>query len=112
MDAVQLIWNEAPKGFFEAEENGKRLGQMEIALSGKRLTVYHTEVSPEAEGKGLAKKMLEAMVAYAREQQLNVIPLCPYVHAQFKKNPMPMSTSGRRLEQTRYNGKKGKQETK
>ena len=87
MGAVQLKWDTGGKGFFEIEENGKRLGEMEVSVSGNRLTVYHTEVAPEAEGKGLAIKMLESMVAYAREQHLKVIPLCPYVHAQFKRNP-------------------------
>ena len=87
MDAVQLTWEAGGKGFFEITENGKRLGEMEVAVSGNRLTVYHTEVAPEAEGRGLAKRMLESMVAYAREQHLKVIPLCPYVHAQFKRHP-------------------------
>ena len=60
---------------------------MIISISGKELTVYHTEVVPEAEGKGLAKKLLDAMVSYAREHKMKVIPLCPYVHAQFKRHP-------------------------
>lgn len=87
MNAVQLVWDTGGKGFFEIEENGKRLGEMVVSVSGNRLTVYHTEVAPEAEGRGLAKKMLEEMVAYAREQHFKVIPLCPYVHAQFKRHP-------------------------
>ena len=27
------------------------------------------------------------MVDYARKHDLKVIPLCPYVHAQFKRHP-------------------------
>jgi hypothetical protein len=27
------------------------------------------------------------MVDYARKNKLKVIPLCPYVHAQFKRHP-------------------------
>lgn len=51
------------------------------------MIVYHTEVSSKAEGQGLAKLMLNAMVAYARANSLKVKPLCPYVHAQFKRYP-------------------------
>jgi predicted GNAT family acetyltransferase len=60
---------------------------MVISVSGSNLTVYHTEVLPQAEGRGLAKKLLVAMVDYARKNGLQVIPLCPYVHAQFKRHP-------------------------
>ncbi|MGF1925978.1 MAG: N-acetyltransferase, partial [Bacteroidia bacterium] len=37
--------------------------------------------------KGLAKMMLNSMVAYARAHHIKVVPLCPYVHAQFKRHP-------------------------
>jgi predicted GNAT family acetyltransferase len=59
---------------------------MEIQINKDNLTVYHTEVAKEEEGKGLAKKLLDQMVGYARTHKLKVVPLCPYVHAQFKKH--------------------------
>jgi predicted GNAT family acetyltransferase len=34
-----------------------------------KLTVYHTEVNPEYEGRGFAKLLLEKLVSYAREKQ-------------------------------------------
>ena len=60
---------------------------MNIGISGDKLTVYHTEVIKEDEGKGMAKKLLGAMVDYARQNNFKVIPLCPFVHLQFKCNP-------------------------
>jgi predicted GNAT family acetyltransferase len=60
---------------------------MAVAISGDDLIVYHTEVAPKAEGKGLAKNLLTEMVSYARKYGLKVVPLCPYVHAQFKRHP-------------------------
>ncbi|MEI6946424.1 GNAT family N-acetyltransferase [Paraflavisolibacter sp. H34] len=87
MEDVQLKITGAGKGFFEIKDNGQRIAEMVISVAAGELTVYHTEVVPEAEGKGLAKKLLAAMVAYAREQGLKVVPLCPYVHAQFARNP-------------------------
>ena len=64
-----------------------KVGEMIFAVEGKDLTVFHTEVSPEKEGKGYAKLMLEEMVAYVRKHQLMVIPMCTYVHLQFKRHP-------------------------
>jgi hypothetical protein len=91
MDDVTLQLNERKKGAFFIKEGNEQLGEMVVRISGASLTVYHTEVSPKAEGKGLAKKMLQAMVDYARNNGLKVIPLCPYVHAQFKRHPQEYS---------------------
>jgi hypothetical protein len=87
MEEVKLKVNEKGDGTFYIMDGAEQLGEMVISLSGKNLTVYHTEVDAKAEGKGLAKKMLNAMVDYARKNNLKVIPLCPYVHAQFKRHP-------------------------
>src|SRR4030095_104741 len=86
MSLVQLQVNDKGRGKFFIEENGEQLGEMEIAVTGKNLIAYHTEVLPKAEGKGLAKQLLTAMVDYARSKNLKVIALCPYVFAQFKRH--------------------------
>ena len=87
MDDVSLQLNEKQRGAFLIKDGDEQLGEMVMSISGNSLTVYHTEVATKAEGKGLAKKMLQAMVDYARKNSLKVIPLCPYVHAQFKRHP-------------------------
>jgi len=74
-----------PSSFDLYDEDGK-VGEMIFEVSGTDLTVYHTEVEPEKEGKGYAKLLLDAMVAYVREHDLMVIPTCPYVHIQFKRH--------------------------
>ena len=74
-----------PSSFDLYDEDGK-VGEMIFEVSGTDLTVYHTEVEPEKEGKGYAKLLLDAMVAYVREHDLMVIPMCPYVHIQFKRH--------------------------
>jgi len=53
-------------------------------VRGENLTIYHTEIDPEKEGKGYAKLLLDAMVDDVRANNLMVILLCPYVHWQFK----------------------------
>src|SRR5215218_2437176 len=87
MDDVKLNLNEKNHSACYIMEGAERLGEMVVGISGSNLTVYHTEVSAKAEGKGYAKKLLNEMVDYARNNSLKVIPLCPYVHAQFKRRP-------------------------
>ena len=83
---IQLKLDEKDHGYFYYPDEEKPLAEMEIGLSGNKLTVYHTEVSPKAEGKGLAKKLLNGMINYARKNNLKVMALCPFVHAQFKRH--------------------------
>ena len=86
MEQIELKLNGAGEGFFELWENNERLGEMAVAIADGMLTVFHTGVVPKAEGRGLAKKMLETMVAHARSHNLKIIPLCPYVQAQFRRH--------------------------
>jgi len=87
MNEIELKLDSNGKGAFVIEKEGERIAEMVIGISGSNLTVYHTEVSDQLKGQGIATKLLSAMVAYAREHQLKVIPLCPYVLAQFKRHP-------------------------
>jgi uncharacterized protein len=87
MEEVQLYLDEKNHGHFYISENDEQIAEMQIGITGNDLTVYHTEVLPQYEGKGVAKKLLAAMVDYARKNQLKVIPLCPYVLAQFTRHP-------------------------
>src|SRR4051812_46815729 len=87
MDEIKLKLNDKGHGKFYLMDGEEQVGEMVVAISGQNLTVYHTKVSTEAEGKGHAKKMLDAMAEYARSNHLKVIPLCTYVDAQFKRHP-------------------------
>ena len=50
------------------------------------LTIDHTEVDEDLEGKGFAGKLLKRAVEYAREKNLKIDPLCPYAEVQFQRN--------------------------
>ena len=87
MEEVQIRIDENGDGGFYIIEENEQLGEMIINKKDNALSVLHTEVLPKAEGRGLAKKMLESMVDYARENALKVVPLCSYVHLQFRRRP-------------------------
>jgi predicted GNAT family acetyltransferase len=85
MEEIKLQLDEKEHGYFYINVDEEQLGEMQVGISGNKLTVFHTEVLPKAEGKGLAKKLFLAMVDYARKNHLYVVALCPYTHAQFKR---------------------------
>ena len=75
MEKVQLNLDKEGHGLFYIDENNEQIAKMIIGIYDNELTVYHTEVLPKAEGKGLAKELLNAMVDYARDNKLKVIAL-------------------------------------
>lgn len=51
------------------------------------LVIYHTEVPPPYEGRGLAARMTRAALDYARAENLRVEPRCPYTAAFMQRHP-------------------------
>jgi len=82
---IRINMDENGRKAFIIGDKEEELGRMEYGVKDNLMTVYHTEVSPKAEGKGLAKELLNHMVSYARENKLKVKPLCEFVHLQFKR---------------------------
>ncbi|WP_421981526.1 GNAT family N-acetyltransferase [Roseibium sp.] len=47
----------------------------------------HTGVPDAMRGMGVGKALVERLVTDAREKQIRIVPLCPYVNAQRQKHP-------------------------
>lgn len=74
------------RGSFFIEEGAKRFAEMVYVMAGaKKLIIEHTEVDPSLTGQGVGAELLEKLVAYVREKDIKVIPLCPFANAMFKK---------------------------
>lgn len=74
------------KGSFYIELDGKRVGEMTYSIAGPELIIIdHTEVGEELKGQGAGVKMLNAAIAYVRENNIKIIPLCPFVKSVFDK---------------------------
>jgi len=50
-------------------------------------TAASTQVPPEMGGRGVAARLVEALIADARTQGFKVVPACSYVDAAFKRHP-------------------------
>lgn len=51
------------------------------------ITLVHTEVAPELEGKGYGSALARAALEYARMKGLRVIPHCPFVQTYIERHP-------------------------
>jgi len=75
------------KGAFMAQSEGKRAGEMTYSKAGEKLIIIdHTEVDSAFGGQGVGKKMVLAAVDFARENQIKILPLCPFAKAAFDKD--------------------------
>ncbi|HWR17580.1 MAG TPA: GNAT family N-acetyltransferase [Terriglobales bacterium] len=74
------------EGRFELEQDG-HVGWLKYSLHGNVLELNHTEIPPELRGKGLAAKLAQGALDYARENSLRVDVVCDSVAAYIKKHP-------------------------
>lgn len=75
------------KGAFFVMRDGAQLAEMTYKREAPdRVNIDHTLVDEELRGLGVARKLLDAAVAWARATKTKVIATCPYAHAQFEKD--------------------------
>ncbi|TDS65046.1 GNAT family N-acetyltransferase [Myroides indicus] len=81
--------NYGNKGVFIAIENDVKAGEITYSVAGEnKIIADHTEVNENFKGRGVGKIiLLEGLVKYARENNIKIIPLCPFVKATFAKMP-------------------------
>lgn len=73
---------------FYLERDGKRLASMTLTRKGERhWSIDHTKVDDSLRGQGAGRKLLDAVVAWAREGSVKITPVCPFAKAQFDKDP-------------------------
>ncbi len=56
-------------------------------LAGRVLDLNHTFVPPGLRGSGIASRLTEHALRYAREHGYRVIPSCPFVAAYIERHP-------------------------
>jgi predicted GNAT family acetyltransferase len=77
------------RGAFYIDEAGARLASLTFSAGpdGKIVMLDHTEVSDSLRGQGIAKKLVEAAVAWARKGDVKLVAVCPFARAIFDKTP-------------------------
>jgi predicted GNAT family acetyltransferase len=75
------------RGAFVIERDGHRLAEMTYVRAGaKRLIVDHTFVDDALRREGAGRRLLQAVVDWARAEHLLVIPVCPFAKAMFERD--------------------------
>ena len=67
-------------------DDDKTAGSIYYTMAGEtRMILDHTEVNNDYRGQGIGKKILMYIVESARENNIKIIPLCPYAKSVFDK---------------------------
>ena len=88
--AITITHSESrSRGRYEARVEGSE-GSGELTysrVSPTKIIADHTGVDDSLRGTGVARALVERLVADARRDGTTIVPQCSYVRAQFKRNP-------------------------
>jgi predicted GNAT family acetyltransferase len=86
MNAPLHITHRPEAHCFDADVQGQR-AVCDYRQVGQVLDLHHTGVPPASQGQGHAAALVQAALAYARDQGLKVRPSCSYVAAYMRRHP-------------------------
>ena len=61
--------------------------KLDYILDGKNFVITHVGVHPALRGQGIAGRLMEVSLEYARENSLRVIPMCSYAASYIRSHP-------------------------
>lgn len=85
LEKLEVVHNEAEQRF-ETWIDGY-LSKLDYIRDGKNFVITHVGVYPELRGQGIAGKIVEVGLEYAKENSLRVVPMCSYAAAYIRKHP-------------------------
>ncbi|ENV37659.1 hypothetical protein F959_01179 [Acinetobacter venetianus RAG-1 = CIP 110063] len=74
-------------GVFKLIQGDLVAGEMAYTWAGdSMLIIDHTDVNESFRGQGVGRQLLDELIAFVRERQVKVIPLCPFAKSVFDKD--------------------------
>ncbi|MFN3582516.1 GNAT family N-acetyltransferase [Phenylobacterium sp.] len=84
-DAIQVVKNDETRQFEVTLDGQTAFAEFRMVDHG--MILPHTVVPEAFEGKGVGSALAKAALGYARDHDLKVIPLCPFIAGYIKKHP-------------------------
>lgn len=85
LNQLEVTHNEADRRF-EVWIEG-HLSKLDYIRDGKNFVIAHVGVYPELRNQGIAAKIVQTSLEYAKQNSLRVIPMCSYAAAYIRRNP-------------------------
>ena len=81
---MNIVW-EAETRRSAAYDGEKCVGFAEIEDEDGRRVITHTEVDPAYGGQGIARRLIEEVIAAARRDGAKIVPLCSYAAKMMRR---------------------------
>ncbi|CAH0497962.1 GNAT family N-acetyltransferase [Novosphingobium sp. CECT 9465] len=87
-DIVITHFDQGARGEYHAKvEGSEAIGRLTYSQKGDVVIADHTLVPPEIGGRGVAARLVEALIEDARKFGYKIVPQCSYVEAAFRRHP-------------------------
>lgn len=77
---------------YEVRIGSRVVGHVRYARSGEAITLVHTEVDPDQEGKGIGSRLAVAVLTDVTSRDLSVVVRCPFIAAYIRRHPADYPT--------------------
>jgi len=84
MKPLDIHYDAAAMRFHAAVDGGE--AECVYRLAGDLMNIVHTEVPPQAEGRGIAAALVRTALAHARAMGWRVRPSCSYVRSYMRRH--------------------------
>lgn len=80
------ITHNASSQRFESKVDGL-LCRSDYRMHGNTMMLVHTEVPPQLEGRGIASALVRAAFDHAKQNGMDVLPVCSYARTWVQRHP-------------------------
>lgn len=74
--------------FYIGEDESNALAKITFIHKDNNIVIEHTIVSDALKGQGVARTLVDAVVAYAKEENIKIIPVCDYAKKVLTQDEM------------------------
>src|SRR3990172_1709694 len=85
LEKLEVVQNEAENRF--ELRIGEYLSKLDYMQDGRTFVITHVGVHPELRGHGVAGRLTQVGLDYARARSLRVIPMCSYAATYIRRHP-------------------------
>ena len=95
---IEFKLDDNNRGSFFINRDDNQIAELDFDLKDNVLNAFHTGVRKELEGQGIAAKLFDKLVEYARENNYKIIPSCSYILVKFRRRPDDFADVWQRME--------------